>query len=243
MNSLKAQRDAQWREWAEKFAALSRRERGIIAAAVVLGGSFLLFNFAVEPLQMKAKLAARSFASAQAELTRQQALLAALTAQDADPDVSNRQRLAQVKQQLGKVGAQLAGFEAGMVPPSQMQAFLESLLARNRNVELLGLKTLPATPLSSLVAADKKSATGVSASVPKDVSGKDAAPAEDIYRHGVEVRLAGSYNDLLNYLADLEHMPQRVMWDSVSLTVKKYPRNELVLRVYTLSLDSNWLVV
>jgi MSHA biogenesis protein MshJ len=47
----------------------------------------------------------------------------------------------------------------------------------------------------------------------------------------------------VNYLAELERMPQRVMWNSVSLTVEKYPRNVLVLRVYTLSLDKNWLVV
>ena len=38
-------------------------------------------------------------------------------------------------------------------------------------------------------------------------------------------------------------MPQRVMWNSVSLTVEKHPRNVMVLRVYTLSLDRNWLVV
>jgi hypothetical protein len=45
------------------------------------------------------------------------------------------------------------------------------------------------------------------------------------------------------YLSELERMPQRMMWNSVSLTVEKYPRNVMVLRVYTLSLDRNWLVV
>ena len=38
-------------------------------------------------------------------------------------------------------------------------------------------------------------------------------------------------------------MPQRLMWNSVSLTVEKYPRNIMVLRVYTLSLDRSWLTV
>lgn len=33
------------------------------------------------------------------------------------------------------------------------------------------------------------------------------------------------------------------MWNSVKFTVEKYPRNIMVLRVYTLSLDRNWLVV
>ena len=158
-----------------------------------------------------------------------------LKAQNADPDAASRQRLAQVKQQLEKVGAQLAGFEAGMVPPAQMRVFLEDLLARNRHVELLSLQTLPAIPVGDLLTVDNPPASGA--------GGKNAAPGEGIYRHGVEIRLAGSYNALLDYLADVERMPQRVMWDSVKLTVKKYPRNELVLRIYTLSLDNHWLTV
>ncbi|MBL8479503.1 MAG: agglutinin biogenesis protein, partial [Sterolibacteriaceae bacterium] len=73
----------------------------------------------------------------------------------------------------------------------------------------------------------------------------DAAQAggDGIYQHGMEIRLAGCYNDLLGYLAELERMPQQLMWNSVSFSVEKYPRNVMVLRVYTLSLDRDWLVV
>ncbi|MDD2948389.1 MAG: hypothetical protein PHV80_06085, partial [Rugosibacter sp.] len=69
-------------------------------------------------------------------------------------------------------------------------------------------------------------------------------PATDgIWQHGIELRLAGNYPDLLNYLTGLESMPQRLMWNSINLTVEKYPRNVLTLRVYTLSLDKDWLVM
>lgn len=231
MNTL----PALWAKWSQNFAVLSRRERGIITVAIILGGSFLPFNFAVEPFQRKAKLAAQAFARTQTELAQQQAQLLVLKAQNADPDAASRQRLAQVKQQLEKVGVQLAGFETGMVPPAQMRVFLEDLLARNRHVELLSLQTLPVIPVGDLLTADTLPASSA--------GGKNAAPGEGIYRHGVEIRLAGSYNALLDYLADVERMPQRVMWDSVKLTVKKYPRNELVLRIYTLSLDNHWLTV
>ena len=66
MNTL----PALWAKWNQNFAVLSRRERGIIAVAIILGGSFLLFNFAVEPFQRKAKLAAQAFAQAQTELAQ-----------------------------------------------------------------------------------------------------------------------------------------------------------------------------
>lgn len=235
----------QWRQWATKFAALTRRERAIIAAAVLVGGGFLIFNFGIDPFLTKMRGATRAEAVARTELTRQQSMAAALNAKNFDPDAANRGRLAKTRQELTALGERLASFEAGMVPPARMQAFLEGLLARNRSIELLGLKTLPVTQVGASVGADKIEAALGSIANPAKDSGKDrpAQAGDGIYQHGIEIRLAGSYNDLLNYLSELERMPQRMMWNSVSFTVEKYPRNMLVLRVYTLSLDRNWLVV
>ena len=231
MNALKLR----WAQWVAKYAALTQRERAIVAAAVVLGGGFLIFNFGIDPFLLKARSASRMEVSARTEIVQQSAILAQLTAQNADPDGLNRGKLAQARKDLAAISDRLARFEAGMVPPARMQAFLQGLLARGSAIEVIGLRTLPVT-LVGAPAADK----GETAS--KD---KPAAPAADegIYQHGIEIRLAGSYNALLSYLAELERMPQRVMWNSVSLTVEKHPRNIMVLRVYTLSLDRNWLAV
>jgi MSHA biogenesis protein MshJ len=236
---------AQWAQWADKFAALTRRERIIVASALLLGGGFLIFNFWIDPFMIAARGASKAELAARTELVQQQAQIAALAAQNADPDASNRKRLAQARQELAKVGERLASFEAGMVPPARMQAFLEGLLARNRALELLGLKTLPVTLVGAPAPAEKPAAAvGAIAQPAQDPDkNKPGGAAEGIYQHGIEIRLAGSYNDLLNYLAELERMPQRVMWNSVSLTVEKHPRNIMVLRVYTLSLDRNWLIV
>jgi MSHA biogenesis protein MshJ len=104
---------------------------------------------------------------------------------------------------------------------------------------------LPVTLVGAPAPAEKPAAAvGAIAQPAQDPDkNKPGGAAEGIYQHGIEIRLAGSYNDLLNYLAELERMPQRVMWNSVSLTVEKHPRNIMVLRVYTLSLDRNWLIV
>lgn len=238
---------AQWTQWAAKFAAISRRERAIVAGAVVFGGGLLIFNLGVDPFLLKARSASRAEVAARTELAQQQVQLAALAAQNADPDAPGRRRLAQAKQGLVAVNERLGSFEAGMVPPARMQAFLEGLLAGNRAIELLGLKTLPVTLVGAQAAMQKNEAVAPGAKDPGkdkgDSGGVVPVSADGIYQHGIEIRLAGSYNDLLNYLAELERMPQRVMWNSVSLTVEKYPRNVLVLRVYTLSLDRNWLIV
>ncbi|MDK9703715.1 MAG: hypothetical protein OEL20_11300 [Sulfuritalea sp.] len=240
---------AQWAQWAAKFAALKPRERVLVSFAVMFGGGFLIFSVGIEPFLLQARSASRNEASARAESARQQAQMAVLVAQGADPDAANRRRLAQAKQDLAAVSERLASFEAGMVPPARMQAFLEGLLSKNRAIELLGLKTLPATQVGA-AASGAEAAPGAAARSAKD-GGQDrgahggtaSVPGEGIYQHGIEIKLAGRYNDLLNYLAELERMPQRVMWNSVSLAVEKYPRNVMVLRVYTLSLDRKWLTV
>jgi MSHA biogenesis protein MshJ len=243
---------ARWVQWAAKFAALTQRERMIVAAALVFGGGFLIFNFGIDPFILQTRNANRAELAARTELTQQQTLLALLTAQNMDPDAPNRNRLTKVRQDLAAVSARLARFEANMVPPERMQAFLEGLLTRNRSIEMLGLQTLPVTlvgvpPAPAKVEAFAGATPAQTTQDPaKDKPAQGAVTpraTEGIYQHGIEIRLAGSYNDLLNYLAELERMPQRVMWNSVSLTAEKYPRNVMVLRVYTLSLDKNWLVV
>lgn len=233
---------SQWSKWAANFAARNSRERVVVAAALVFGGSLLLFSFGLEPLLLKARNASRAEAAARTELTLQQAQLAAIRAQAADPDAVNRRRLAQARQELGAVGRRLVEFEAGMVPPAKMQMFLERLLVRNQSIELLGLKTLPVTLVG--VPPPAQAAQATASAGPKPVPGAaETAKAEGIYQHGIEIRLAGNYNDLLTYLAEVERMPQRLMWNSLSFTVEKYPRNIMVVRVFTLSLDRNWLTV
>lgn len=237
----------QWAQWTAKFAALTRRERAIVSAAVVLGGGYLIFSLGLDPLLAKARTASRAEAAARSDIAQQESVLATLKAKNADPDAANRARLEQVRQSMAGVGERLAKFEAGMVPPEKMKAFLEGLLARNRGIEILGLKTLPVTQVGTPAVPDKAAAAPAAgapnAAAPARPAPDPAAASDGIYQHGIEIRMAGSYNDLLNYLADLERMPQRVMWNSVSLSVDKHPRNVMVLRVYTLSLDRNWLIV
>lgn len=241
MSALKAK----WVEWSGKFAALARRERIMVAAATVFGGGLLIFNFWVDPFLQKARSAAKIEQDVRTELVQQNAIAEMLKAQKIDPDAANRQRLAQARLELKKVSDRLAQFEAGMVPPARMQAFLEGLLGKHRAIELVGLKTLPVTQVGASMAAEKLVAAAGSA-VAKDPAsaGTENAVGDGIYQHGIEIRLAGTYNELLNYLTELERMPQRVMWYRIEVKVEpKYPRNVMVLQVFTLSLDRNWLVV
>ena len=59
--------------------------------------------------------------------------------------------------------------------------------------------------------------------------------------------LVGAFGDklvqLVAYVAELENSPQKLLWGGIRLAAREYPVSELTLTVYTLSLDSTWLVV
>lgn len=239
----------QWQEYCAKFAALTQREKRIVAAASVFGILYLGFVLAVDPSLNKARIAFKSMQQTRADAQAMQPLLVAVTTQNIDPDAANRNRLDQLKKQIVESGERVAKFQTTMVPPERMQGFLEGLLRQNRNLELVALKTLPAMSVGAVgaLAVARKGVPVSGAEGGKDAQQADPAaagrqPLPGIYQHGMEVVVAGSYNDLLAYLVELEKMPQRVMWNSVSLTAT-YPRSVLTLRVFTLSLDKNWLTV
>ena len=227
----------QWLVYAARFNALARRERAMLAAAVMVGLAMLGYTFLVEPNLLRYENQSKTLAKVGTELKTIEAQLMVTQAQLKDPDAVNRNALLQSRKDLGILDAKLRETESSMVPPEKMQTFLESLLSKNRNLELLALNTLPPKPLIERV--DEKKNDGKAGATPVP-TGK---PPPNIYKHGIEIRIAGSYNDLLMYLAEIERMPQRIIWNRVRLSTERYPRNEMSLTVYTLSLDTQWLVV
>lgn len=230
-----------WLELAARFDVLARRERGMVAAAVLLGGGFLGYSFLVEPQFIRESTQAKRIAQANTDLAGVEAQLAVIQANLKDPDASNRAALLQGRKDLAVLDTKLRAIENSMVPPDKMQSFLESLLSKNRNLELLALRTL--TPTSLIERHEEKKAEGKTDSKTDSLQVAGAMAAPNIYKHGVELRIAGSYNDLLAYLAEIERMPQRIIWNRIKLSAEQYPRNEMTLTVYTLSLDKQWLIV
>lgn len=233
-----------WLEMAARFNALASRERILIAATILIGGGFLGYAVLVESQLMKEAVNLKRTAQAKSDLAGVEAQLAAVQSQLKDPDATNRAALQQVRKNMAAIDLRLRGIQDSLVPPEKMQVFLAGLLTKNRNLEVLALRTLPVTML--IEHADEKKTDGKELKEFKDGK-KDRKPAaitgSNIYKHGVEIRIAGSYNDLLAYLAEVELMPQRIIWSRVELSTEKYPRSVLTLTVYTLSLDKKWLVV
>lgn len=243
----------QWLALAARFNVMARRERAMVAVALLLGGSFLGYTLLVEPQLTRQASQTKRLAQAKAELTGIEAQLAATQGLLKDPDAANRRALEQQRKDMAALDVKLREFEGSLVTPEKMQVFLTALLTKNHSLELLSLRSLPPTTLIERPASkgDTAAAPAGEKKPEAKADGKSAgatAPlpspaAPNIYKHGVEISIAGSYNDLLKYLTDLERMPERIIWNRVTLTVEKYPRSVLMLTVYPLSLDKQWLVI
>lgn len=227
--------NALWLKLAGRYDALSTRERWMVAVAL-LGAILLLGSMLfIEPAMRRATLAERASAEQRLQLTGLQAQIGALQSPGRDPDVAARAELDGLKKQLAELGSRLAAIEGALVPPERMSGLLEDLIGRDRELRLLSLRNLPVAPLLDKPAV--KAPAG-------DKSAELAVPpAAGLYKHGVEIRLEGGYQELAAYLARLEKSPQKLLWSNVSLSADKHPKLVLTLTVFTLSLDRTWLTV
>lgn len=222
--------------WFTRFDALSRRERLLLAVASI-GGVLMIGNslFIDMPLA-RARLIGKQFQGEQGELQMLEQQIATLSAGIKNPDLENRRQRDQLRQQLAELQQKIKVQGKNLVKPEEVPGLLESLLNRHATLRLLSMRTLAAELAVQLPAETEK--TGETAVRAAEVVRSSTAPR--IWRHGVEIRLQGGYQELQAYIAELETLQQRLAWGPVQLQAN-YPKSELRLVLYTYSLDSAWL--
>lgn len=222
-----------WSALNTRYSALSRREKWLVAAAAVLGPILIGKALILDPQLVRIHALERSIAQQAVSVTEMQAQVGSLQQRlQNDPDAAAKAELAALLAEQARLDGDIRQSGRSLVRPEEMNGLLERLLARHAGLRLLSLKTL--APRSVL--ADKEGAT-------KSENGKPAEKLVDLYRHGVEIRLEGSYGELQAYLLQLEQLQQRLLWGSLHYKVTDYPKAEMSLMVYTLSPDRAWLAL
>ncbi|HLU76423.1 MAG TPA: hypothetical protein VKZ48_00810 [Burkholderiales bacterium] len=221
-----------WLKWSERIDAMVLRERAIVFFAAAMVMIFLFNTLLSGPVTKRQREVARQLAQQQLDTRKLQDQIQILVAQSTrDPDVERRKQIDDLKQRIAELDTRLAEKQRELVAPDHVPALLEEMLRRERRLELVGLQSLPPAPLfdASAHAGDRQDGTRVS--------------ALQVYRHGVELTVRGSYFDLLRYLDELERLPLRLYWGEVEIAGDEYPQISMKLSVYTLSLERTWVVV
>lgn len=213
--------------WLARFDARPERERWALAIAIVAVVYFIGDSLLVSSPLLRGRAQAALVTQYESERATLANQLTATQAELASAGVQRDKMRQELQARRSELDGKLKALDGTLVTPQAAPALLERLMGRRKGLQMLGLRTLSPVPvLARPQAAAETSNDGM-----------------NVYRHGVEIRLAGNYLDLLGYLADLEAVPERLLWEGVNLTVDAYPRSVLTLRVYTLSLDKAWLVL
>jgi MSHA biogenesis protein MshJ len=221
-------------KYADGIDAMALRERALFFGAVALVVMTLLQVFLLNPVVLRRNQLAEQNAQQEAETKAIQEQIAALArAAVQDPNALNRDKLKGLQEQMRQLDQQFEQQQKQFVAPDKMAALLENMIGKDGKLQLVSLRKLPSTGTSP----------GTGGPIGAGGARGQAAGARDVFRHTVELTVNGSYFDLLEYVAALERMPQRLFLERLELSVAQYPQSVLKLTVYTLSPEKSWLTV
>ncbi len=230
-----------WITARNKIDDMSLRERAMIflTAAFVLVA--LINALLLDPLLAKQKALSTQVIQQQEKMKALQASIQSLIQARAQDEHSPlRVRSDEIRQQLGELDNYLLTRSSRLVEPENMADLLRQVLGKNGSLQLVELKTLPASPL---IDSPQKAEAVAQSQQQTAVAQVPAATQKQIFKHGVQISVRGGYPELMRYVGMLEKLPAQMFWGEASLSVEKYPYSVLTLTLYTLSLDKTWLTV
>lgn len=230
-----------WTKLASRIDAANLRERILIFLVAVVVSVALVNALLIDPVRSKQDKLARQLKQDQGKIAAIQMQIQDLVqSRGVDPDLVSRDRMLTLKLEIAHSDESLQGMQKGLVQPDRMAGMIADILRRDGALQLVSLKTLPATSILDTQEQSEHSGVALQPGVVKE----NAVPAPEnilVYKHGVELVIRGSYSDLHQYLARLESLPWRMFWGKAELKVEEYPRAALTLTLFTLSLDKTWL--
>jgi len=194
-----------WQPIASRIDEMTLRQRGMLFVTLSLAVVALAHMLLIEPVLVKQKALIERSKRDQSQLSAVRAQLESVIRQQETDPEQNALR--GLEQQLATAEKSLATKKEGFAAATRLPGLMKDLLGKGRAVKLESLRVLPGTQL-------------------------EGSP---LYRHGVEMTITGTYFELLQYLADLERLPARLLWGSAELRAEQYPEVRLAVQIFTLS--------
>ncbi len=139
-----------------------------------------------------------------------------------------KQNIKLTQQQLLEQDQLLTDYLQKLVPPTQITTLLRSLLLEQKDgLHLVSLNNEPVESISL-----------------NQLTNTDTLSQNDdavLYQHAATIKLAGTYQQLHQYLTMLEQSPWQLFWDQLDYKVTHYPNAEIVLHVHTISTNEYWI--
>lgn len=124
-----------------------------------------------------------------------------------------------LSQQFLSIRQELAHALPNLTVTKNLPQVEKDLVTTPSNIVLLDLKRLDPTPW-----------------IPFGLN-KNRLPENmrNITQHGFEIKISGSYFNIIDYFNYLEKLPWHLYWQSINYNVAQYPEGDVVLNVYVLT--------
>ena len=227
----------------DRVKTLTLKERvGILLALSVVIYGIWDFTFMRPMLEKEAMLNSSLDQKGQLIMTLSDQVQNLVDSDQSPQFKKNRQRLENVIGQLELTDQRLLEITSSLIAPDQMAKVLETLLVQSEGLTIRRLQGLGAKPFPEKV--EKTDQELVKNSVGKEVINEEIeVEIPTAWEHGLRLEFSGSYLDTMKYLKSLEELNWKFYWDSVELEVDEYPNVNTAIKVYTLSLEEEWIDV
>jgi len=213
------------KKWILLIDQFSVRERILILltslAIIYFSWRSLVFDHLVNSKQQVASTALRlkrQIFNLQGQITEVSSSL------NLDPIIRLEEKIEDIQKQNDALQNKLSKMTEGLISPKEMTELLKNILDKHKSLNIINVENIKATPIFGLD-DDKK--------VIKD------AKIFQVYKHGIELTVSGTFFQLRDFLEEAEKLPWKMLWEELEYTVNKYPIATIKIVIKTLSLDAN----
>lgn len=237
-----------YRKLANRIDDMTLRERGLTFAAAVMTLVALPYTLIIDPALATQKRLLDQIKKDQSQINALGTEMSKLLEQQSEaPSAVNQEKLRTLDTRLAEIEQEINATRNQLVPADRISDLLRGFMAKTGRVTLVSLNAVSGTPAVETSAAPQQGAAASAPAAPAAPNASAGAPATanatppvsdiPLYRRGVELTVRGNYLDLVQFLADLEKLPWRMLWGKSDFEVVQYPVVTLKLMLYTLSSD------
>ncbi len=142
-----------------------------------------------------------------------------------DPILRLQEKIDIVKKDNIDIQRQLDQMTEGLISPKEMTSLLKLILDKHKGLTVMHVENIKAIPVFGENDAEKVA--------------KEALKVFQVYKHGIEFIVSGTFFQLKDFLEEAEKLPWKILWEELEYSVTKYPIATIKIVIKTLSLEPN----
>lgn len=211
------------RQYSQRFDAQSLRERVLVAVTLLALLVYGWWHFYAAPQGQLIHTRQAENQRIEEQIVATRSILQDVRQRLAAGVYQNKeQQLVSLREELSRVENRLREETIELIDPEKMLQLMTQLVYSESRLKLISLKRREVKPAIPPVEGEATGEAG-------------------IYRHVLEIGLAGKYVDVLKYMQNLEQLDWKLLWDEIEILGEEHPTITLKLVMSTLSTRKEWI--